>query len=272
MTAQATRQAGPDAEERLAGTHLRVGLLLLARAELEALASRGALTSSALADLSEARWRTGDLRGAAAAAAAHLAAGGDQPIARLVLAEAESAEGRPEAAADHIAALADLSDVDLGTMFAGMPHRAAWPTLAAGGVEPRGSVGPAPVPAPVAGAPVPAGAPTEVEPGAGPGRRSTRRPPAPAFPEGSELLVEARADMRSGEPERMAAAFDRLALALRLDPAIAGEVVALITRRQEPAAQVVRGDALRILGRVLEAEASYAGAAAALDRRSRRTS
>ena len=91
------------------------------------------------------------------------------------------------------------------------------------------------------------------------------RAPA-AFPEGDELLAQSREDMRSGEPERMATALDRLALALRMDPALAPAIVDLVTRRQEPAALLVRGDALRILGRVLEAEAAYAGAAAALER------
>jgi hypothetical protein len=45
---------------RLAGLHLRMGSLALARAELESLAGRGMLDEAALLDLAEVRWRTGD--------------------------------------------------------------------------------------------------------------------------------------------------------------------------------------------------------------------
>src|SRR3972149_6478898 len=44
---------------RLAGVHLRLGQYAFARAELETLAVRGVLDREALADLAEARWRTG---------------------------------------------------------------------------------------------------------------------------------------------------------------------------------------------------------------------
>lgn len=258
-----------DSEERLAALHLRTGALLLARAELESLAARGAITGGAFADLAEARWRTGDLERAAEAAAAHLTSGGEQPIALLILAEAETAAGRPEEARGHRAALVALTDAELTALFAGMPHRANWPSLSSASHEPRQEVGTAATGDKPGSARSGSVTPTQ---DAHPDSRVRRRASGPTFPEAGDLLNQAREDMRSGEPERMAAAFDRLALALRLDPSVAANVVDLVTRRHEPAALLVRGDAMRILGRALDAEAAYIGAAAALDKRVRRSS
>jgi len=56
----------------LAHAHLRLGLLALARTELETLAGLGRLGAAGLVDLAEARWRTGDMVGAGEAAAAAL--------------------------------------------------------------------------------------------------------------------------------------------------------------------------------------------------------
>ena len=53
--------------EQLARLHLRVGSLLIARAELEALATAGSIGAAGLADLAEARWRSGNLEAAGAA-------------------------------------------------------------------------------------------------------------------------------------------------------------------------------------------------------------
>ncbi|MES2210878.1 MAG: hypothetical protein V4515_11940 [Chloroflexota bacterium] len=263
MSDRARRPERLEAEERLAGLHLRAGALLLARAELESLAARGEIAVDALADLAEARWRTGELEKAGSAAEAHIAVGGDRPIAHLILAEAVTAAGRPDAAGDHMAHLRALGAAELTALFAGMPHRANWSSLPAGGIEPRG-------PKAQLGRPPAAGpAPDAVTGDARPDGQVAKRPAGATFPEGEALLTQAVDDMRSRDPERMAAAFDRLALALRLDPALALRVVDLIIRRQEPAALLVRGDALRILGRTLDAEAAYAGAAAALDRPTR---
>ncbi len=82
------------ADARLARLHLRGGLLTLARAELEQMAGAGTLDREALVDLAEARWRSGDLEGAAEAAEAHLGAGGDEPMAHLIVAEQAEREGR----------------------------------------------------------------------------------------------------------------------------------------------------------------------------------
>ncbi|HYN70582.1 MAG TPA: hypothetical protein VEX41_10280, partial [Candidatus Eisenbacteria bacterium] len=53
---------------RLARIHLRLGMLSIARAELEDLERRAALGRRDQAVLAEARWRTGEAGGAAAAA------------------------------------------------------------------------------------------------------------------------------------------------------------------------------------------------------------
>src|SRR3990172_4548278 len=101
VTARAARAArartqpqGRSIQARLAPLPLRTGMLALARAELETLAARGELDSTALADLAEARWRSGDLPGGGEAAVAHLDGGGAEPIALVVAAEALAARGR----------------------------------------------------------------------------------------------------------------------------------------------------------------------------------
>ena len=85
-----------------------------------------------------------------------------------------------------------------------------------------------------------------------------------------DLLEAARTDLASGDADRQDRGITRIALVLRLDPTLAGRVLEVLARRPEPAALVSRGDAFRILGRALEAEAAYAAAAAALEGRTRR--
>src|SRR4051812_28876691 len=80
---------------RLATLHLRMGMLPLARAELEAAAGRGKLDEPALLDLAEARWRTGDLAGAGEAAHAVIGRGLEAPLAYVIAAESIAALGRP---------------------------------------------------------------------------------------------------------------------------------------------------------------------------------
>jgi len=74
-------------------------------------------------------------------------------------------------------------------------------------------------------------------------------------------IVRARAEMES-RPER---AFLRLALVLRHDPTYAPAVLELLRLRREPTAALVRGDAQRLLGRHLEAEAAFDSAAESLE-------
>ncbi len=247
-----------DVELRLAAIHVRLGSLLLARAELESLASRDALPADGLADLAELRWRSGDIERAGEAAAAHLAAGGNHPIARIVLAESDAAAGRTVEAGNHVQTLRDLPAAELEALFAGMPQRAPWqmPSPAA---QPEGDEPIAVESADQAPTPVPRGSTRPSRPDAS----ATRAPEAlPRVAE--DLLARAVDDLGSGDPARRSRGLDRLTLALRLDPRRAPEVVDLLQRRREPGAHLIRGDSLRIMGRALDAEAAYLAAAAAL--------
>jgi hypothetical protein len=298
-TAKAEARAEATAtaiEQRLAGIHLRLGSFALARAELEHLAAGDRLDVAGLADLAEVRWRMGDLETAAEAAAAHLAADGAEPIARVIAAEAAAAAGRPAEARSHSAAVGGLTTDELEARFAGMPRRALWPAMPsatnealeafgssrAGEHRGNGTAGGA-----VAG--IAAASRTRAATGAaaaaadrgqsedqGPGLWTDdgaddlidrARPPRTTAPESdpTELLARGRAEVRSGTVDRLAAGLDRLGLALRLDPTLAPGVLDAIGRHHEPAALLVRGDAYRILGRTIEAEAAYLAAASALD-------
>ena len=57
----------------------------------------------------------------------------------------------------------------------------------------------------------------------------------------------------------------RLALVLRADPTLAPAILDAISLRREPAAALLRGDAERLLGRHLEAEAAFDVAAGTLE-------
>lgn len=275
------RAAETELEQRLAGIHLRLGSLLLARAELEQLAVADALDVAALADLAEVRWRMGDLDAAATAAAAHLAAGGTEPIVHVVAAEAAAASGRPGEARAQVAAVGGIAADEIERHFAGMPRRAFWPSAPAGPVEAIEAFGAGREARPATRAAAqgtspqrsnetptdgdgpglwPEEAPAIGSPAAGSPLADASRSTAPA-----DLLEVGRADVRAGNPERVAAGLDRLALALRMDPMLAPGVLEALGRHREPAALVIRGDAFRILGRVLEAEAAYLAAAAALE-------
>ena len=91
--------------------------------------------------------------------------------------------------------------------------------------------------------------------------RACRRPLA----EPADELARARAELSSGIADEAIRGAARLALALRLDPALAPAVLDALRTRRDPAALLVRGDAYRLLGRHLEAEASLHAAAEALD-------
>ena len=111
----------------LAGVHLRLGSLPLARAELEALAGRDALDAEGLVDLAEARWRTGDLVGAGEAAQAALDGESGPVIALLIAAEAAAARGRPTDARRYAAAALTAAGPSIDQIFAGMPRSVVWP-------------------------------------------------------------------------------------------------------------------------------------------------
>jgi hypothetical protein len=307
---------------RMARVHLRMGQLMLARAELEDLYRRDALDVVGLAVLAEARWRTGDGAGAADAAIAHLDASGTDDVAVCIAAEAMAAEGRPADARILMDRLPASDATTLDALFAGMPRRAFWPAgpidrsdidelrreadaRAVAGrrsglvVRDPGAESPTEVYDQAAGtgaAPAQAGSPLGAPPTdrrAIPGPREVLEATAagawgPGQPVGSESgragggylgraprigerrvkgqmdpateLSRAR-DELSAKPER---AILRLALVLRHDPTYAPVVLDILHLRREPGAAMVRGDAQRLLGRHMEAEAAFDAAAESL--------
>ena len=246
---------------RLARLHLRTGLHRIARAELETLAGSGDLDRAGILDLAEVRWRTGDLRGAGEAAAAYLAltaragAAPSGPLAHVIVAEASAARGHlPEAedavgAALALYAAAGIADDDvpraLDALFSGIEPQAPWPEAALR---------------------VDSAAAADTLPGADRGALAVPAPLDVAEPV-RELLGEAEDALLEGDSSGAGVA---LALVLRLDPARAGDVVALLDRAgadpatagavAAPSLALVRGDALRAIGRDDLARVAYAEA------------
>jgi hypothetical protein len=289
---------------RLARLHLRLGMVEAARAELEDLDHRGALGVAGLAALAEARWRGGELEAAAEAAGEHLGSGGDDLVAIVVAAEAAAAAGRPGDARALVDRAGFLDAATLDALFAGLPRRAYWPSAGATGPSTRRRARGAAVDRPGAavdraGAAV--GSPTgesrravpgpsevlaasaglwagetasaepdgSVPPGSGPIPPHPAAPPAWVEPARQKGHADPEAELDTARDE-LADAPDRgllrLALVLRLDPTLAPDVLEAVRLRREPAALVIRGDAQRLLGRHLEAEAEFAQAAEAIER------
>jgi hypothetical protein len=230
--------ANQAADVRIARVHLRLGQLTLARAELEDLNRRDLLDTATLAVLAEARWRTGAAGSAADAAKAHIDAGGADDVALCIAAEAAAVDGRPDDARTLMDRLPASDAAALDALFAGMPRRAFWPA------------------GPVDRTPLGGEAPIE----AGGQAAATGRRIKGQFDPTAEL-GRARAELES-RPDR---AFLRLALVLRHDPTLAPLVLAALHLRREPAAALLRGDAQRLLGRHLEAEAAFDAAAESLE-------
>jgi hypothetical protein len=275
--AAAMHAAAVREDRRLATLHLRLGGLLLARAELEDLRRRGELDARGLAELAEARWRGGDLPGAADAAAEHLAAGGSRSISRVIAAEAAAAAGHPVEARAHVEALGAVDGASLDRLFGGMPRRAFWPSapnapvgleeLAAEGRTTESAAGAGGSRTESSGGRLSEGPPAmaglwDDEPSLG-GRQATRSARTPAEP--PEELARARDELRSDDAEVVGRGLARLALVLRLDPTLAPAVLDAVGQRREAGALLVRGDAYRLVGRRLEAEAAFGAAARALD-------
>jgi len=289
---------------RIATIHLRLGQLTLARAELEDLLGRDALDSLGLAALAEVRWRTGDVEAATSAAEAHLGTGGTDPVAICIAAEAAAAEGRPGDARILMDRLPVADAAALDALFAGMPRRAFWPagvvdrteiddirresdTRGAGFWPATGTSDRPPgasSEAADARSQLPAD-PTGVAARAVPGPREVLEASG-AWPNIAAQMAVGDAAAKQAAPRRQRAELDpraelerardelgskpdrallRLALALRADPTIAPAVLDVIHLRREPAAAVLRGDAQRLLGRHLEAEAAFDAAAETLD-------
>ena len=210
---------------RLARLHLRMGSLALARAELESFAGAGTLDESALVDLAEVRWRTGDLAGAGEAARAALARGVEDPLAYVIAAEAIAAMGRPAEATRLAGHALEGMDVTLDTLFAGMPRSAIWP----GDPEP------------------------EVAPSAR--VREDEQDRSPASAAAAEAFAGGRGALAANDIPLAAL---RLSVAIRLEPKFAQGVLSAIGERATvPLLALVAGDALRLLGRERDALEAY---------------
>lgn len=212
---------------RIAGLHLRTGLLQLALAELEALAQRDALDASGLADLAEARWRSGDLEAAGTVAVELVDRGSTSALLLAIAAEAVAADGRTTEARELAARALDAAKSPLDTLFAGLPRHAIWPEAP---VDDRPTTAPSPTSAPAIEA------------------RTTSSAAAGAFAGGRAAL----------SAQDHARAARRLGVALRLDPAFARQVLEVVgAAPTDPELALVAGDALRILGREQEALAAF---------------
>ena len=248
---------GRDAEARLAGVHLRTGLHALARAELEALAGRGALDAPALVDLAEVRWRTGDLVGAGAAARACMEAGLTDVIVLCIAAEVAASVGRPNDARE-LAARAVAAEPDrLDELFAGQPRSTVWPPPRV----PAPPSGPAPAirPAHVRGipmippVPVQPGAPAAEAPAAlaGSARGDAEREDTASA---AQDLVDVQVLVARGDVADVAV---RLQLVLREQPILAPAVLSVAddalragaTPHERASLHLVRADAYRLMGR-----------------------
>ncbi len=83
------------------------------------------------------------------------------------------------------------------------------------------------------------------------------------LPDAAAEIEGARAALELGDHDGAAL---RLALALRLDPALAAAVLDVAEGHRAPALHIVRGDALRLVGRDAEARRAYATAVRAMGR------
>jgi hypothetical protein len=278
----------PEADRLVARVLLRTGTVLPARVHLETLAGRRQLDLPALLDLAESRWRTGDPGGAGEAALAYLESGGEAPLGFLIAAEATNSAGRPgEARKLARRALDDLAE-PLDAVFAGQSRSGIWPHDPAAPAAPAATLFAAPAsdaarggrigltldarpggPAPTAAAPSepvvePAAASVESQPDrslwdAEPAPAGTAAPVAPVTAQ-SELDA-ARAALEAGDPR---AAAVRLAIVLRMSPALAPVVLDLVGQLPGPDFDLLRGDALRLVGHEAAAERAFAAAADAL--------
>ena len=268
MTLPTTPPDGERAETptrtdgRLARLHLGTGLLRLARVELEELAGEGRLDVDGVLDLAEARWRTGDLRGAAEAAGAWLEAGAATgeakthgravALAHALVADALTVRGRDAEAGTHVAAtLAALAPGPPGGKGPPAPARSVSNALDAlfAGIAPRADAWPALDPGHRRAASadrVSAGGTDQVH--ASYGGSATPDPMTAA-------------DERLGAGDDAAAAV-LLILALRATPIRAQEILqradAALAARSGAGLLLARGEALRVLGHHEAAGIAYA--------------
>ncbi len=276
-----------DANLILARAHLRLGLLGLARAELETLAGRDELDDDGIRDLAEARWRTGDTTGAGEAAAAFLEGNPDDVLALVVAAEAQADLGRPGEARRLAGRAMERADGSLDPVFAGMRRSSIWPS------DPGTTVGPVGVlfdhlhPSPIT--PSPDFARRTSDQALANGNATPYAPIDPALPaafeagpglwdhepgaalaadaaevEPVELFHRARAALDDGQTAEAATG---LILALRSAPELAPAVLDLLSGRSEPILLLVRGDAEEIVGRDVDALRDRTAAATGVSER-----
>jgi len=284
-TAAEPSRAPRAAPLALARMHLRLGSLALARAELEILAGEEALDPAGQVDLAEARWRTGNLTAAGAAASVALESGEEGPIALAIAAEAAAALGRPNEARRLANKALERVKGPIDGLFAGMPRSAVWPADAD---EPPPTAGtlfhqePAPPANRRAG---------DTDPGVTAARASAAdegQGPTGGAPltlgfwdadGGGEIarndLLDPAGELDAARAALMAGSLDeaalRFALALRLAPALAPAILEATDGVPGPAVSVIRGDAFRQVGLETEARRAYAAASwsGARDRRGR---
>lgn len=276
--------AGRDPGLTLASAHLRLGSPALARAELEAFAVAGGLDPAGRIDLVEARWRAGDLTGAGEVAKAILATGDEPVMALVVAAEAASTLGRPTEARRLASRALDLDRASIDRLFAGMARSSVWPSDPSEPLPPPATLFPTerhalevPMDASIAEEDAESPVPVSPDPPAGPGlwdsdedgSRATGsthasatgasltepRPSATPDPDANHArLAAARAALAAGDAGSAAL---HLGLLVRLSPTLADDVIDLIGDHDDPSLLMVRGDALRVVGRESEARAAY---------------
>jgi len=264
----------------LARAHLRLGLLALARTELEILAVDRGLDAAGQVDLAEVRWRTGDLPAAGAAASLALESGDTGAMALAIAAEAAAALGRPNEARRLANQAMERIDGSVDALFAGMPRSAVWPADADEPPPTAGTLFHHEPPATTnlrAGDTDPSVAAARAAGADRPGDGTHGASVALGFWDADGAAADARNDMPdpAGELDAaraalLAGALDeavlRFTLALRLAPALAPAVLEATDGLTGPAVSVVRGDAYRQVGLEAEARRAYAAAAWSGDR------
>jgi hypothetical protein len=231
----------------LARTQLASGLAVLAEATLRRLIARLELEGPGALDeidaarplLAEALWRQGRPLAAGAAAASIRSSSLERrrPLVMLIEAEAAAAAGQPDRASALMERVLNAVGVDEAwRLRGGVPSRLGWPLPASLRPSARRA----------------AAAPTVTSPEPAPERAAA----------GHARLETARRAYAAGEQERG----DReLSVALRLDPRVAPEGVALIEPTLGPTPTSGRlllyGDLLRAAGRIADSSAAYDRAA-----------
>ncbi|MEA2611405.1 MAG: hypothetical protein QOG32_1131 [Chloroflexota bacterium] len=257
----------------LAHAHLRLGLLALARTELETLAGLGRLGVTGLVDLAEVRWRSGDMVGAGEAAAAALRGDEEDPIALLIAAEAAMELGRPSEARRLASRAMAAASTSIDVIFAGMPRSAAWP--------PDADEPPPTAPTMFDRAPESMIAGEGGLAGAEQAEAAASQSAAPIIPSGpvmrgfwdedvpedpaSRVMPDPALELEAGRAALVEGALDdaalRFGIAVRLAPALAPAILEATAGARVPSLLVVRGDAYRVAGHEAEAQEAYLVAA-----------